>query len=802
MKAINIFLGSSIVELKEERDAFSDIVNELNFKLKNTGNFIYLYKCEYEDGFFNDEPTQKIIDNKILESTYSYFIIKTKFGKMTEHEFNVAQESFFKYGKPKLSVMFGKCSENEQCSPETLSFKSKLEDLKYYYKEYQNKEELKLNIVLNLVVDDILSVSKLKAEDGGIYFEGVKLVDFEQIPIYSKHSELFKLNKQLFELENEERKSDDRHERRIIREKINLITSKIREIENLIFNTMLGLVKVSRGKVTPLLSRAIVYLENGDIEKAAEILNIDDVIDELDVYKEKTELSICGIQSAIETAYIAVESMIQLPKTSSRNKEIELLYEKIISIEINYNLNRVHSGLYARYLLKNKKYAKALRFLNLYLEATNIRMNCIQDFASLEYTLLGLQIDMEPLYNNDKKEYQKIYLDISYKHILAYEQALKKFEHNWNINQYMMGYYCDRILDILKKWIGSKDDNVKDIEKDIRIKIDLLKKVGYKKTSNSTVDGKEECKKLVDYIEIENELNKLNNEPQTDNPQEYLKQYVELLEKTINYMKNSENVFLENNTMTSNFYKEYENIKTALYEDNKEDILFYFAQVKIGHAEHYLKVANFTNAKNDYRAAYDILKELLKLNNPVYDFFFCGVCSGFSKTLINLSDSEKGEKIILEGISICEDLVIKKPCHYVFLAKMYADYVSVCMNGRVYDCINKALEYSLKSYNIFKNHVNIADDVYKLDFIYVCYNYAHVLVENGKKDEAFKYLMESLDAVNLLSEKSIQDNYSYIKDIVLFALSISSKIGKIDQILTKLENLYTKETIEKLISLL
>lgn len=799
MRIINIFLGSSIVELKEERDAFADIVNELNFKLKNTGNFIYLYKCEYEDGFFNDEPTQKIIDNKILESSYSYFLIKTKFGKMTEHEFNVAKDSFLKYGKPKLSIMFGKCSENEQCSQETLSFKSKLEDLKYYYKEYQNKEELKLSIVLNLAVDDILSVSTLKAEDGGIYFEDMKIVDFEQIPIYSKHSELFKLNNQLLELEHEEQKTADRHERRIVREKINLITTKIREIENLIFNTMLGLVKVSRGKVTPLLNRAVIHLENGDVEKAAEILNVDDVIDELDAYKEKTELSVCGIQSAIETAYIAIETMIQLPKTASRTKEIELLYEKIISIEINYNLNRLHSGLYARYLLKNKKYVKAIEFLTLYLEATNIRMNSIQDFVSLEYALLGLQIDMEPLYNNDKKEYQKIYLDISYNHILAYEQALIKFEHNWNINQYMMGYYCDRTLDILKKWVGIKDNNIKDIEKDIRIKIDLLKKVGYKKTSNSTVDVKEECKKLTDYIKIETEFNKLNNEPQEDNPKEYLKQYVEMLEKSIDYMKNSENVFLENNTMTSNFYREYENIKTALNEDNKEDILCYYAQVKIGHAEHYFKVANFTIAKNDFKAAYDILKELLKLNNSVYDFFFCCVCSGLSKTLITLNEAEKGEKIILEGIELCECLVTKEPYYYALLARMYADYVSVCMNGRVYDCINKAMEYSLKSYSVFKSHTNMVD-VHKLDFIYVCYNYAHVLMENGKYNEALKYLMECLDTINFLNDKEIQENYNCIKDIVLYALSVSNKIGETEQIVLKLKKLYTKETIERLMN--
>lgn len=799
MREINIFLGSSIVELKEEREAFSDIVAELNTKLKSTGVFIYLDKCEYEDGFINIEPTQKLIDEKIVNSSYSYFIIKSFFGEMTEHEYNVAKECFIKSGKPKISVLFKKCSENEKCSPEVIGFKSKLEDSKYYYKEYKNKEELKLNIVLNLVVDDVLSFSVLKAEDGGIYVKEERLVDFEQIPIYSKHSELSKLNKELLKLEQEEQNSGDRHERRIIREKIRLITTKIREIENLIFTTMLGLVKLSRGKVTPLLSRATAFIEDGDIERAAEILNIDDVFDELDAYKEKTELSIEGIKSAIETAYIAIESMTQLPKTSLRNKEIELLFEKIIEIEIYYNLNRVHSGLYARYLLKNRKYDKSMKFLNLFLEVPDIRMNNIQDFYGLEYTFLGLKIDVEPLYENDKKEYQKIYLNILYKYILLYEQALKKFEHDWNINQYMMGDYCDSIRDVLKKWIGTKDENVKKIEEDIKIKIDLLKKAGYNENGNSNLDGKKEAKKLIDYIEMEREFNKLNDEPQTDNPKEYLMQYVEMLEKTIDYIENSDNVFLENNTATTKFYKECENIKIALNEDNIDDILFYYAQVKIGHAEHYFGVANYTIAKNDYKDAYDTLEELSKSDNSLYKFFFCCVCSGYSKTLINIKESKKAEEIIIKGISICEDLVKMDSIYNIFLAKMYADCVSVCMNGRVNDCMIKAMDYSLNSYNIFKENVSVADDSYKMDFIFVCYNRALILAENGKKEEANDFLLESIDKINLLSEKSIKENYGYIQKIVLFALSLSIEIGKKDQVVSKLECLYTKETIEKMI---
>lgn len=183
MKTVTIFLGSSIVELQEERNAFSDIVNELNVKLKSAGYFIYLDKCEYEAGFLEDRPTQNIIDEKVLSSSYSYFIVRTKFGEFTKHEFDIALEMFLKTGKPKISVMFKKISGNEELSEEALIFQNRLKELRYYYKEYQNKEEL--NVVLNLAVDDFPLSKEIKAEDGGIYIGNTKLIDTELIPVYA-----------------------------------------------------------------------------------------------------------------------------------------------------------------------------------------------------------------------------------------------------------------------------------------------------------------------------------------------------------------------------------------------------------------------------------------------------------------------------------------------------------------------------------------------------------------------------------------------------------------------------------------
>ncbi len=797
---INIFVGSSIIELKEERDAFSDIVNELNVKLKNTGYFIYLDRCEYDNGFFSGGPTQQIIDEKVINSTYSYFIIRTKFGELTEHEFDIALDNFLKFGKPKLCVMFRKCLETESLSEKALLFQNRLKELKYYYKEYQNKEELKLNVVLNLVVDDILSSKEMSVEDGGIYIGNTRLINTELIPIYSKHSELTKLHKHLNELEAKERKCEDKRERRLLREEIHEVVTKVREIEKLIYQTMLGLTRATRGKITPLLSRAIVYIDNGDIEKAAEILNVNDVLDELEEYKDKTELSLEGIQSAIETAYIAIETMIQLLESLETSEKIELLFEKIISLELCYNLNRLHCGLYVRYLLKRRKYDKAEKYILIYIEAADTRIDSINDFIRSEYALYGMQLDIEQIYKKDPERYQNLYVQTAYSYILVYSKAVEKFQNDMNINPYMLGIFCDNLIENLKNWIGEKDDAIKDMEKQLRIKIDMLKKFGYRKVDKSELNGEEDAKKLIDRIELKNECEKLNDEPQTDDPKEYLRQYAEMLRNLLEFFQASENMFVKNNSSTPIFQQEYEKYILALEEDSEETIFFLYSQIKIGHAEHYVKAANFNIAEKDYKAAYDKLKILMQYEEQIYKFFLCGVCAGLSVTLSCLNKHQEAEKILVEGIGICEELAEHENQFYRLLARMYTNYVVLCRDGRVYDCISKGMKYSQKAYDLFKEQVDILDDTEKATFINLCYNYGLLFMDNGKHHEALKYFLEGIDIINLLNEKSVQENYSLINKVVLMTISIGKNIGDINQIKKKIECLYSTETIESLIS--
>ena len=411
-----------------------------------------------------------------------------------------------------------------------------------------------------------------------------------------------------------------------------------------------------------------------------------------------------------------------------------------------------------------------------------------------------MQVDIEQMYKKNPERYQNLYVQTAYSYILVYSKAVERFQNDMNINPYMLGIFCDNLIENLKNWIGEKDDAIKDMEKQLRIKIDMLKKFGYRKADKSELNGEEDAKKLIDQIELKEECEKLNDEPQTDDPKEYLRQYAEMLRDLLKFFQTSDNMFVKNNISTPIFQQEYEKYILALEEDSEESILFLYSQIKIGHAEHYVKVANFIVAEKDYKAAYDKLKILMKQEHQIYNFFLCGVCAGLSITLSHLNKHQEAENILVEGIGICEELAEHENQYYRLLARMYTNYVVLCRDGRVYDCISKGMNYSQKAYDLFKKQVDILDDTEKATFINLCYNYGLLFIDNGKYLEALKYLLECINIIELLNERSIQENYNLINKVVLMTISIGKNIGDINQIKKKIECLYSTETIESLIS--
>ncbi len=102
-KFINIFLASSIVELKNERrDLSDDVSGSITMLLRNDNIAVNFVKCEYNHAGNDGSRDQDYLNQLLKDCEYSVFLFKTHLGDRTEEEYNVAR----KLQKEKKHIIF------------------------------------------------------------------------------------------------------------------------------------------------------------------------------------------------------------------------------------------------------------------------------------------------------------------------------------------------------------------------------------------------------------------------------------------------------------------------------------------------------------------------------------------------------------------------------------------------------------------------------------------------------------------------------------------------------------------------
>ncbi|MCP4594000.1 MAG: hypothetical protein GY842_24980, partial [bacterium] len=145
-KTIRIFLASSS-ELREDRDAFDLYFRQQNDRLRDEGVYLEIVRWEnFLDAMsgtrLQDEYNQAIRDCDVFVSLF-----KTKTGKYTEEEFDVAHRTFQETGKPLIYTYFRKASvsssaRNRDGLTSLWDFQEKLGELGHFYTEYESTDGL------------------------------------------------------------------------------------------------------------------------------------------------------------------------------------------------------------------------------------------------------------------------------------------------------------------------------------------------------------------------------------------------------------------------------------------------------------------------------------------------------------------------------------------------------------------------------------------------------------------------------------------------------------------------------------
>jgi hypothetical protein len=148
-KTIRIFLASSS-ELKQDRDAFDLHFRQENDRLLKQGIYLKIVRWENFLDAMSETRLQDEYNREVRNCDIFVSLFKTKTGKYTEEEFDVAHTTFetSKNKKPQIYTFFKDAPITTGSITKDivslLNFKQKLANLRHFYTSYANIADLQL----------------------------------------------------------------------------------------------------------------------------------------------------------------------------------------------------------------------------------------------------------------------------------------------------------------------------------------------------------------------------------------------------------------------------------------------------------------------------------------------------------------------------------------------------------------------------------------------------------------------------------------------------------------------------------
>lgn len=370
-KTIHLFLASSITDLKDDRQAIGDFINDLNNIYNSQNLFIHLHKCENEseNHAIIKGGTQKSLNDEIRESDMCFVLFWHKAGDVTEQELRVALEGFRIKNNPKIVVYFKSLAEGESLTDDVRRVMEDI-DQKYlhYHREYSHIDSLKLGIITQLQVHGFLRVD-MKVEDEHVTVSGFKVASTDNIPVYSQNEEYLELVEKFRIAEGNCAKrfreyEQDRNNVRAYKAYQKAVKEKLRTQEDLkqIADEILSIgtkiaKTISNYAPTERICRAIQCFDRGDYEGVQDILRpeeIDKDFYEADILEESLNMK---RQNTIEAYRLRILSL----EAQGKWKEVQESYEHVVGlVEGKLTVPKTIMLEYARFLYKQKKYQKSL----------------------------------------------------------------------------------------------------------------------------------------------------------------------------------------------------------------------------------------------------------------------------------------------------------------------------------------------------------------------------------------------------------------------------------------------------------
>ena len=373
MKYIDIFLASSITDLRTERMELGNYIRTLNDLFMERGLYFRLHMCEDISDEIALTRKQDEYNDVIRECEYFFVLFKNKAGAYTVEEFDVALEQFRDTGAPKIRTYFIKT--DSETSADVTAFMRRLEtELQHYYNIIESIDTIKLKLLLEFAAKPELK-AKVEFRDSEVLLDGesVKSIDLEKLPIYANHESISKMREERLRLEQNfvqarlnlaENPADDNalHELLKVNENKNKVVEKLHELETELMNATTRIVAISTSGeyLTARAKKAIELFEQGRLDEAMAILDDEERKRETEAALQKLEDDKNELRALVKEITLKIDTIKAKGINEERANEIMELYEEAWDVISKGGLDFAPMKEYVVFLNGQKRYSKAI----------------------------------------------------------------------------------------------------------------------------------------------------------------------------------------------------------------------------------------------------------------------------------------------------------------------------------------------------------------------------------------------------------------------------------------------------------
>lgn len=485
-KAINIFLASSINELRVERLEIENFIHNISDDFeKHYDVKVMLLHCGKLDDAVELCRKQEIINNIIRECDICFFIFFSKAGQYTREEFDVAFSCFKQIGKPKIYTYF-KELENNKADKSLIDFRTELEkSVQHYYGTFEHIDTVKLRILLALKFCE-MDYLEVQLKGDACYINGLKVLSVENVSEFANNRKIKELTEEFEKTDNiysalkDENRADWSDSKiceyaEIVNERQRLMDSLMEQRRNILSMSM----NMCRDEASGIISKnqrdAYRLFEAGDLEGANRLLDFSEMKNECIRDVSVLKAGIAVIEENIKKRYqvfiregrTKIGILAIMTDNIKKYEEIDNIYNDITEKAFEEKIETDIIIDYVWFLFSQGNCEKAYEIA----KRIEAEFFCLADEKTCArlYHVLGFICSDNPLKKEEAEEYYIKAIRIREKLVKenpeAYEFLLSRSYHNLadfyadKKEIYNANWYYHKAMNIRKRLVTSISEN-------------------------------------------------------------------------------------------------------------------------------------------------------------------------------------------------------------------------------------------------------------------------------------------------------------------------------------------------------